>query len=142
MEMMILSILAPQLHCEWRLPSWQVALLTSVGKITDSSCILEGFSTHCYSDIMLYIPQLNLFMAFLKSQSLKKGNSVRNEENLQALTSEFHVISRKIQELTQNNCHYLKWARFHSSLKTSSLAEIQSAEIHPKSWTTNSLSSQ
>lgn len=40
MEMMILSILAPQLHCEWRLPSWQVALLTSVGKITDSSCIL------------------------------------------------------------------------------------------------------
>lgn len=31
MEMMILSILAPQLHCEWQLPSWQVALLTSVG---------------------------------------------------------------------------------------------------------------
>uniref|UniRef100_A0AAY4B8F1 Major facilitator superfamily (MFS) profile domain-containing protein n=1 Tax=Denticeps clupeoides TaxID=299321 RepID=A0AAY4B8F1_9TELE len=30
MEMMILSILAPQLHCEWRLPSWQVALITSV----------------------------------------------------------------------------------------------------------------
>ncbi|KAG2471405.1 SVOP protein, partial [Polypterus senegalus] len=30
MEMMILSILAPQLHCEWKLPSWQVALLTSV----------------------------------------------------------------------------------------------------------------
>uniref|UniRef100_A0AAR2J1A5 Synaptic vesicle 2-related protein n=1 Tax=Pygocentrus nattereri TaxID=42514 RepID=A0AAR2J1A5_PYGNA len=30
MEMMILSILAPQLHCEWRLPSWEVALLTSV----------------------------------------------------------------------------------------------------------------
>ncbi|OXB62160.1 hypothetical protein ASZ78_015342 [Callipepla squamata] len=40
MEMMILSILAPQLHCEWRLPSWQVALLTSVGKITDSSCVV------------------------------------------------------------------------------------------------------
>ncbi|KFO23745.1 Synaptic vesicle 2-related protein [Fukomys damarensis] len=30
MEMMILSILAPQLHCEWQLRSWQVALLTSV----------------------------------------------------------------------------------------------------------------
>ncbi|KTF97652.1 hypothetical protein cypCar_00040878 [Cyprinus carpio] len=30
MEMMILSILAPQLHCEWALPSWEVALLTSV----------------------------------------------------------------------------------------------------------------
>ncbi|KAL0610834.1 Synaptic vesicle 2-related protein [Plecturocebus cupreus] len=35
MEMMILSILAPQLHCEWRLPSWQVALLTS-GQISSS----------------------------------------------------------------------------------------------------------
>ncbi|KAG9487081.1 hypothetical protein GDO78_007121, partial [Eleutherodactylus coqui] len=40
MEMMILSILAPQLHCEWRLPSWQVALLTSVvfiGMMSSSS---------------------------------------------------------------------------------------------------------
>ncbi|ELK03905.1 Synaptic vesicle 2-related protein [Pteropus alecto] len=34
MEMMILSILAPQLHCEWRLPSWQVALLTSGLKVS------------------------------------------------------------------------------------------------------------
>ncbi|KAM6902105.1 synaptic vesicle 2-related protein [Xenentodon cancila] len=30
MEMMILSILGPQMHCEWRLPSYQVALITSV----------------------------------------------------------------------------------------------------------------
>ncbi|KAM9841674.1 synaptic vesicle 2-related protein [Aulostomus maculatus] len=30
MEMMILSILSPQLHCEWSLPSYQVALITSV----------------------------------------------------------------------------------------------------------------
>ncbi|XP_041666262.1 synaptic vesicle 2-related protein-like [Cheilinus undulatus] len=30
MEMMILSILAPELHCDWRLPSYQVALITSV----------------------------------------------------------------------------------------------------------------
>ncbi|KAM9735210.1 synaptic vesicle 2-related protein-like [Menidia menidia] len=30
MEMMILSILGPQLHCEWSLPSYQVALITSV----------------------------------------------------------------------------------------------------------------
>ncbi|XP_072921933.1 synaptic vesicle 2-related protein isoform X1 [Hemitrygon akajei] len=40
MEMMILSILAPQLHCEWRLPSWQVAFLTSVvfiGMMSSSS---------------------------------------------------------------------------------------------------------
>ncbi|MEE6511972.1 hypothetical protein FKM82_018885, partial [Ascaphus truei] len=40
MEMMILSILGPQLHCEWRLPSWQVALLTSVvfvGMMSSSS---------------------------------------------------------------------------------------------------------
>uniref|UniRef100_A0A7N6AUH5 Major facilitator superfamily (MFS) profile domain-containing protein n=1 Tax=Anabas testudineus TaxID=64144 RepID=A0A7N6AUH5_ANATE len=30
MEMMILSILGPQLHCEWMLPGYQVALITSV----------------------------------------------------------------------------------------------------------------
>ncbi|XP_038590431.1 synaptic vesicle 2-related protein-like isoform X1 [Micropterus salmoides] len=30
MEMMIPSILGPQLHCEWRLPSYKVALTTSV----------------------------------------------------------------------------------------------------------------
>uniref|UniRef100_A0A8C6PKD4 Synaptic vesicle 2-related protein-like n=1 Tax=Nothobranchius furzeri TaxID=105023 RepID=A0A8C6PKD4_NOTFU len=30
MEMMILSILGPQLHCEWSLPGYQVALITSV----------------------------------------------------------------------------------------------------------------
>uniref|UniRef100_A0A3B4B5M5 Uncharacterized protein n=1 Tax=Periophthalmus magnuspinnatus TaxID=409849 RepID=A0A3B4B5M5_9GOBI len=30
MEMMILSILGPQLHCEWRLPGYKVALITSV----------------------------------------------------------------------------------------------------------------
>eukprot|EP00064_Thunnus_orientalis_P012028 superscaffoldBa00001798_g12061 len=40
MEMMILSILAPQLHCEWRLPSLEVALLTSavfIGMMLSSS---------------------------------------------------------------------------------------------------------
>uniref|UniRef100_A0A8C5HH33 Synaptic vesicle 2-related protein-like n=1 Tax=Gouania willdenowi TaxID=441366 RepID=A0A8C5HH33_GOUWI len=30
MEMMILSILGPTLHCEWRIPAYQVALITSV----------------------------------------------------------------------------------------------------------------
>uniref|UniRef100_A0AAZ3P0T2 Major facilitator superfamily (MFS) profile domain-containing protein n=1 Tax=Oncorhynchus tshawytscha TaxID=74940 RepID=A0AAZ3P0T2_ONCTS len=30
MEMMILSVISPQLHCEWMLPSWKVAMLTSV----------------------------------------------------------------------------------------------------------------
>ncbi|KAG9335061.1 hypothetical protein JZ751_005736 [Albula glossodonta] len=30
MEMMILSIIAPELHCDWRLPGWKVALITSV----------------------------------------------------------------------------------------------------------------
>ncbi|XP_020498944.1 synaptic vesicle 2-related protein [Labrus bergylta] len=40
MEMMILSILAPQLHCEWRLLSLEVALLTSavfIGMMISSS---------------------------------------------------------------------------------------------------------
>lgn len=39
MEMMILSILGPQLHCEWRLPSYQVALLTSVKHLL--GCFLD-----------------------------------------------------------------------------------------------------
>uniref|UniRef100_A0A8C0LCU7 SV2 related protein n=1 Tax=Canis lupus dingo TaxID=286419 RepID=A0A8C0LCU7_CANLU len=39
MEMMILSILAPQLHCEWQLPSWQVALLTSVLRSSVTWCL-------------------------------------------------------------------------------------------------------
>ncbi|TMS08562.1 Synaptic vesicle 2-related protein [Larimichthys crocea] len=30
MEMMLLSILGPQLHCEWKLPSFMVAIITSV----------------------------------------------------------------------------------------------------------------
>jgi len=30
MEMMILSILGPALHCEWLVPPWQQALLTTV----------------------------------------------------------------------------------------------------------------
>ncbi|XP_053195452.1 synaptic vesicle 2-related protein [Scomber japonicus] len=30
MEMMILSILGPQLHCEWKLPSYMVALITAI----------------------------------------------------------------------------------------------------------------
>lgn len=30
MEMMILSVLGPQMHCEWRLPGYQVAFITSV----------------------------------------------------------------------------------------------------------------
>lgn len=30
MEMMILSILSPALHCEWWLDSWQQALITTV----------------------------------------------------------------------------------------------------------------
>ncbi|XP_067106582.1 synaptic vesicle 2-related protein-like [Osmerus mordax] len=40
MEMMVLSILAPQLHCEWRLPSYQVAFITSavfIGMMVSSS---------------------------------------------------------------------------------------------------------
>jgi hypothetical protein len=31
MEMMILSILAPALHCDWLLNEWQKALITTVG---------------------------------------------------------------------------------------------------------------
>lgn len=46
MEMMILSILAPQLHCEWRLPSLEVALLTSVmAPLLSAKCsCLQGYT--------------------------------------------------------------------------------------------------
>ena len=30
MEMMILAILSPALHCDWNLPGWKQALLTTV----------------------------------------------------------------------------------------------------------------
>uniref|UniRef100_A0A4W6CQV0 SV2 related protein b n=1 Tax=Lates calcarifer TaxID=8187 RepID=A0A4W6CQV0_LATCA len=40
MEMMILSILGPQLHCEWRLHSYEVALLTSVKSLLPQLYIL------------------------------------------------------------------------------------------------------
>lgn len=32
MEMMILAILSPALHCEWRLDGWQEAFITTVSK--------------------------------------------------------------------------------------------------------------
>lgn len=34
MEIMIMAILSPQLRCEWRLESYQVALMSSVRKPT------------------------------------------------------------------------------------------------------------
>lgn len=43
MEMMILSILGPQLLCDWRLPSYQMALITSVTCLSLVS-MLFGFS--------------------------------------------------------------------------------------------------
>lgn len=42
MEMMILSILAPQLHCEWKLPSYQVALITAVGSSQEGVLSLQS----------------------------------------------------------------------------------------------------
>lgn len=116
MEMMILSILAPQLHCEWRLPSWQVALLTSVGKnnwqLLYSVRFFHSLLFRCYA---LYpkvksvhgLCRLPLARkdigVFFESQSLKKWNSVRTEEISQFSGSNFHVISRKIYELTQTH---------------------------------------
>lgn len=41
MEMMILSILGPQLHCEWKLPSYKVALITSVKSLLPFIAVLQ-----------------------------------------------------------------------------------------------------
>ncbi|KTG43433.1 hypothetical protein cypCar_00014625 [Cyprinus carpio] len=70
MEMMILSILAPQLHCEWALSSWEVALLTSVvfigmmissslwGNISDKyGRKTVRFEDECIMDPVLWPPQ-------------------------------------------------------------------------------------
>jgi len=35
MEMMILSILGPALHCDWMVPPWQQALLTTVSILSE-----------------------------------------------------------------------------------------------------------
>jgi len=32
MEMMVISIIDPAVHCQWMVPTWQQALLTSVSK--------------------------------------------------------------------------------------------------------------
>ena len=39
MEMMILSILSPALHCDWNLPGWKQAMLTTV-----SNNVPNGFN--------------------------------------------------------------------------------------------------
>lgn len=73
MEMMILSILGPALHCDWNLPPWQQALLTSVvfggmmlssgfwGKISDKygrrvEMILCSLFTFCYGLLSAFSP--------------------------------------------------------------------------------------
>jgi len=42
MEMMILSILSPALHCEWALEPWQQALITTVSYSTSFGCSANG----------------------------------------------------------------------------------------------------
>ncbi|TRZ00861.1 hypothetical protein DNTS_013409, partial [Danionella cerebrum] len=81
MEMMILSILAPQLHCQWALPSWQVALLTSVvfiGMMISSSLwgnISDKYgrkTDECIMDIVLWPPQCvcsDIWLDFVPSSS-------------------------------------------------------------------------
>ncbi len=54
MEMMILSILGPQLHCEWKLPSYKVALITSVSSSQGSS-ILQPVDFELFENIF-FVP--------------------------------------------------------------------------------------
>lgn len=57
MEMMILSILGPHLHCEWRLPSYKMALITSVRSSRKGLLILQCVKMFT----------LNIFFFFLAS---------------------------------------------------------------------------
>ena len=46
MEMLLLSVLSPELRCEWLLPEWKVALFTMVrqwDRIIVNTCILYKF---------------------------------------------------------------------------------------------------
>uniref|UniRef100_A0A4X2KBR9 Synaptic vesicle 2-related protein n=1 Tax=Vombatus ursinus TaxID=29139 RepID=A0A4X2KBR9_VOMUR len=76
MEMMILSILAPQLHCEWRLPSWQVALLTSVVFVgMMSSSTLWGNISDQYgrkTGRILWSEEVTLYAEFLPMKARAK----------------------------------------------------------------------
>uniref|UniRef100_A0A3Q3E2B7 Synaptic vesicle 2-related protein n=1 Tax=Labrus bergylta TaxID=56723 RepID=A0A3Q3E2B7_9LABR len=56
MEMMILSILAPQLHCEWRLLSLEVALLTSVNPIKTLGLKMSVLWTMFYGLMSAFAP--------------------------------------------------------------------------------------
>jgi len=52
MEIMVLSILGPAVHCQWMVPLWQEAFLTSVSKrrARDRSviyCVKRSMATVC-----------------------------------------------------------------------------------------------
>lgn len=49
MEIVILSILSSQLRCEWRLDSYQVALMSSVRKPTPRECLVKVGGRHDFS---------------------------------------------------------------------------------------------
>jgi len=77
MEMMILSILAPQLHCEWALPSWQVALLTSVLYSTPLlTCFLDRFGSMIGFLILLIFASAAPKCVFLINHIVKNNNCV------------------------------------------------------------------
>jgi len=51
MEMMILSILGPALHCDWMVPPWQQALLTTVSILSECGWYFReyGVVSKCWS---------------------------------------------------------------------------------------------
>lgn len=49
MEIMIMAILSPQLRCEWRLESYQVALMSSVRKPTPRECLRKLENVRMFS---------------------------------------------------------------------------------------------
>ncbi|XP_061888071.1 synaptic vesicle 2-related protein-like [Entelurus aequoreus] len=97
MEMMILSILGPKLHCDWRLPSYQVALITSVvfigmgfsspiwGKLSDSYGRTKGL-TMCTCWTLYY----SLLGAFAPKFGWSFG--VAWPRRIQHLNREFYIL--------------------------------------------------
>ncbi|KAI4820272.1 hypothetical protein KUCAC02_028256 [Chaenocephalus aceratus] len=92
MEMMILCILAPQLHCEWKLSSLQVALLTSavfIGMMLSSS--LWGNISDKYGRKTVRAPQsVTLYAEFLPMRS--RATCILLIEIFWALGTVFEVL--------------------------------------------------
>lgn len=91
MEMMILSILGPQLHCEWRLPSYKVALITSV-RSSQTGCTLQLVDLDmCEHFVFFFWPQV-VFVGMGLSSPIWGNVSDKYGRRVVSVTSGFFTL--------------------------------------------------